>query len=128
MSQLPTPMPRETRQSIAGSVLAYAARQTNDLAGAVKLYRTALIQSPNQVDTLLVPGRTLFQGGDHAEAIESYNKVLPSHHNVRRRIWARPRLVSGIQAPTSRVEFTRRTAGRSRNVQPSTIRAWHWTC
>jgi Flp pilus assembly protein TadD len=95
-----------------------AARQTNDLAGAVKLYRNALIESPDQVDVLLVLGGTLFQGGDHAEAIESYNKVLtlapqrPDAHLGLGRVY-----LAEYKPNQARVEFTAALQADPRNVQ-----------
>ena len=95
-----------------------AARQTNDLAGAVKLYRNALIENPDQVDILLVLGGTLFQGGDHAEAIESYNKVLtlvpqrPDAHLGLGRVY-----LAEYKPNQARVEFTAALQADPRNVQ-----------
>lgn len=94
------------------------ARQSSDLAGAVKLYRTALTGNPDQVDVLLVLGGTLFQGGDNAEAIESYNKAMTlDPHRVDAHLGLGRVYLAESKPNQARVEFAAALQTDPKNIQ-----------
>lgn len=64
----------QTSQSLVQ--LGDATRGTGDLTGAVRLYRRALAEKPDQVDVWMLLAATLLQGGDPDEAVQAYDKAL----------------------------------------------------